>query len=175
MAFAEHHPPQLAHESAPERLTFRAVVLGVATILFSTWYLTYYAGNLVKSFFPVGVLIPFVSWVGLNILLKTLAPRLALSRTELVTILSMMWVAGNLPAVGWALHSVSLVPSPEFYASPENRLRDAAIPFLPQWLFWTHAWKPSAKRTRACPGAQPSPGGRGFSRFPGGWSAFCQR
>ena len=118
-----------------EKVTGRALLLGVCTVVFSTWYMTYYAGNLVKSFFPVAVLIPFVMWVVANAGLKATMPRYALSRTELVTILAMVWVAGNLPAVGWALHSVSLIPSPEFYASPENRLRETAIPYLPQWLF----------------------------------------
>ncbi|MDA0711926.1 MAG: hypothetical protein O3B73_17140, partial [bacterium] len=118
-----------------QNVTVRAMVLGVLTLVFSTWYMTYYAGNLVKSFFPVAVLIPFVSWVVINSGMKAFAPRFALTRTELVTILGMLWVAGNLPAVGWALHSVSLVASPEFYASPENRLRDTAMPYLPPWLF----------------------------------------
>ena len=29
---------------------------------------------------------------------------------------------------------MSLIHSPEFYASPENRLREVVIPFLPDWL-----------------------------------------
>jgi hypothetical protein len=118
-----------------QNVTGRAIILGLLTLAVNTWYMTYFAGNLVKSFFPVAVLIPFVAWVVVNSALKAVMPRFALTRTELVTILGMVWVAGNLPAVGWALHSVSLVPAPEFYASPENRLRETAIPFLPQWLF----------------------------------------
>ncbi|MBT3604694.1 MAG: hypothetical protein HN521_16670, partial [Candidatus Latescibacteria bacterium] len=98
-----------------QHVTGRAMLLGVLTIAVNTWYMTYFAGNLVKSFFPVAVLIPFVAWVVVNAGLKASMPRYALNRTELVTILGMVWVAGNLPAVGWALHSVSLVPSPEFY------------------------------------------------------------
>ncbi|MDP6041250.1 MAG: hypothetical protein QGG64_22065, partial [Candidatus Latescibacteria bacterium] len=135
MAFVAHEQDVVSSEQPGEQVTLRAMGLGVLTILVNTWYMTYFAGNLVKSYFPVAVLIPFVVWIVINAGLKTIWPRIALSRTELVTILGMTWVAGNLPAVGWALHSVSLVPSPEFYASPENRLREVAIPFLPEWLF----------------------------------------
>lgn len=134
MAFAEQ-TPENAPDPVNENITARAMILGIFTILLTTWYYTYYAGNLVKSYFPVAVLIPFVGWVFVNAFLRGFIPRFALSRTEMLTILGMSWIAGNLPAVGWALHSVSLIPSPEFYASPENRLQDTAIPFMPKWLF----------------------------------------
>ena len=99
------------------------------------WYTSYFATNLVKSYLPVAALVPFVIWVGFNIALTRFAPRFALSRIELLTIFSMLWIIGNLPAVGWGFYAVSLIPSLEFYASPENRLREAVIPFLPDWLF----------------------------------------
>ena len=126
---------QLQPEPAPDTITLRSILLGLATIAVATWYMTYFAGNLVKSYLPVAALIPFVLWVGINIGLNRFAPRFALSRIELLTIFSMMWIVGNLPAVGWGFYAVSLIPAPEFYASPENRLRDVVIPFLPDWLF----------------------------------------
>lgn len=111
------------------------MILGVATMAVSTVYMDYHAGNLVKSYLPVAVLIPFLGWVLLNAALKILLPRFAIERNELLTIFGMLWVAGNLPAVGWALHSVSAIPAPDFFASPENRIREVVIPLLPQWLF----------------------------------------
>jgi hypothetical protein len=118
-----------------ERITFRAIVIGVLTIALTAWYMSYFARNLVKSYMPVSALVPFVMWVAINIGLKRVAPRFALSRIELLTIFGMLWVMGNLPATGWGIYAVSLIPSPEFYASPENRLGEAVIPFLPKWLF----------------------------------------
>ncbi len=120
---------------APDTITFRSILLGLVTIAVATWYMSYFAGNLVKSYLPVAALIPFVMWVGINVGLIHFAPRFALSRIELLTIFSMMWIVGSLPAVGWGFYAVSLIPSPEFFASPENRLRDAVIPFLPGWFF----------------------------------------
>jgi len=131
--------PDSTFEPAPQpaerTITLRAVVLGVITTLVSTVYMDYHAGNLVKSYLPVAVLIPFLMWVLLNALLKIVVPRFALERNEILTIFGMLWVAGNLPAVGWALHSVSAIPAPDFFASPENRIREVVIPLLPQWLF----------------------------------------
>ena len=115
-------------------ITLRAVLLGIVTMLISTVYMDYHAGNLVKSYLPVAVVIPFLGWVLLNAFLKIFAPRLALEHNEILTIFGMVWVGGNLPAVGWALHSVSAIPAPDFFASPENRIREVVIPLLPQWL-----------------------------------------
>ena len=100
----------------------------------STIYMDYHAGNLVKSYLPVAVLIPFLGCVVLNAILKIIVPRAALQPNEILTIFCMLWVAGNLPAVGWALHSVSAIPGPDFFASPENRIREVIIPLIPKWL-----------------------------------------
>jgi len=105
------------------------------TIFISTVYMDHHAGNLVKTYFPVAVLIPFVSWIVLNTLIRITIPRFALSRTELITILGMLWIAGSLPTVGWGLYAVSMIPSPEFFAAPENRMADVVLPMLPKWLF----------------------------------------
>ena len=86
---------------APDTITFRSILLGLVTIAVATWYMSYFAGNLVKSYLPVAALIPFVMWVGINVGLIHFAPRFALSRIELLTIFSMMWIVGSLPAVGW--------------------------------------------------------------------------
>lgn len=117
------------------KITFRAVGLGILSIAGVSFYVTHYGGGLVKSYLPVAVMIPFLMWVGINLCLKLLLPRYALTRTELLTILSMMWVVGNLPAIGWAQYNVSSIVGTTFFASPENRLSDFAVPFLPQWLF----------------------------------------
>ena len=128
-------PPEAGIEPSRDRVTVRAVALGVLTIAATAFYMTYFGGNLVKSYLPVAVLLPFVVWVGINTVLKLTVPRIALSRIELLTIFAMVWIPGNLPAVGWALHSISAIVSPEFFASPENRMREVVIPYLPKWLF----------------------------------------
>ena len=118
-----------------ERVTARSVLLGMLSIGGMAFYITHYGGALIKSYLPVAVLVPFLIWVLANTALKRLFPSLALSKTELLTILSMMWIVGNLPAIGWAQYNVSTTVGTTFYASPENRLGDFAVPVLPKWLF----------------------------------------
>jgi hypothetical protein len=119
----------------PGKISLRAVLLGLLTIFVSTVYMDHHASNLVKAYLPVAVLIPFVAWIVLNTLIRITFPRFALDRVELLTILGMLWVGGNLPAVGWGAYAVSLVPSPHFFAAPENRLAEVVLPLLPNWLF----------------------------------------
>lgn len=118
-----------------EGVTSRAIVLGALTILATAVYTTYMGRNLVKSYMPVAAMIPLVTWIGIYTVLKLTMPKRALSRTEVLTIFSMVWVMSGLPGIGWAIYSVSAIAGPEFFASPENRLREVALPFLPKWLF----------------------------------------
>jgi hypothetical protein len=134
LALPETDITQTLDQKPQHTITLRAVLLGVVTMAVSTIYMDYHAGNLVKSYLPVAVLIPFLGWVVLNAILKIIVPRAALQPNEILTIFCMLWVAGNLPAVGWALHSVSAIPGPDFFASPENRIREVIIPLIPKWL-----------------------------------------
>ncbi len=120
---------------ASEQVTGRSLVLGVLTIAGMVLYVTYFGRSLSKTYLPVAAMLPFAAWVGANILLKILFPRVALTRTEMLTILSMLWVVGNLPGIGWASYMVTDLAAPEHFASPENRARDLLIPLLPDWLF----------------------------------------
>lgn len=135
MTVSERESNPLPVEQPREQVTLRAVLLGLVTILWVGFYITYYGRSMAKSYMPVGVLIPFIGWLGINLVLKCTVPRIALSRTELLTIFSMMWIVGNLPRIGWALHAISSISGPEYFASPENRFRESVIPFLPRWLF----------------------------------------
>lgn len=144
MATAEFIDELPSAEPQVERIvTLRAVLLGLLTIVVSTFYMDYFARNLVKSYLPVAVLIPFVGWVVLNTLLRLTVPRAALSKHEILVVFAIIWVSGNMPAVGWGMHSVSLIPAPDFYASPENRVRDVIIPLLPKYLFLEPTKDPS--------------------------------
>lgn len=127
-------------------VTLRAVLCGLMTMVVSTLYMDNFAGNLVKSYLPVAVLIPFVGWVVLNTILRLTFPDAALSKQELLVIFAMVWVAGNMPAIGWAMHAVSLIPAPDFFASPENRAREVIIPLLPKYLFLEPTHDPSIRQ-----------------------------
>ena len=118
--------------SRREGVTVRAVVLGVLTVAgMGVYYIYIRAG--VKTFLPVAALLPLVAWVGFNTVLKLTVPRIALSRTEVLTIFAMVWVASSISAM--VVYMTSNLSAPEHYASPENRVRDVVMPFLPGWLF----------------------------------------
>ena len=114
---------------------YGAVMLGILTIALMTIYITHFAWNMIKNYMPVSALIPFVAWVGINAILKLVAPKRALSRTEMLTIFFMVWLVGNLPTTGWAGYLLGNISAPVHLASPENRVGDVIAPLLPDWLF----------------------------------------
>ena len=87
MALATDPPFQTQSSPETSPVTLRAVILGLITIVVSTLYMDHFAGNLVKSYLPVAVLIPFLAWVVLNTLLRLTIPRAALSHSEILTLL----------------------------------------------------------------------------------------
>ncbi|MYD59835.1 MAG: hypothetical protein F4W91_02225 [Gemmatimonadetes bacterium] len=124
------------HPDAQDRgITVRAIMLGILTIALMTIYITHFAWNMIKNYMPVSALIPFVAWVGINAILKLVAPKRALSRTEMLTIFFMVWLVGNLPTTGWAGYLLGNISAPVHLASPENRVGDVIAPLLPDWLF----------------------------------------
>ena len=78
---------------------------------------------------------PLCRLVGINAILKLVAPKRALSRTEMLTIFFMVWLVGNLPTTGWAGYLLGNISAPVHLASPENRVGDVIAPLLPDWLF----------------------------------------
>ena len=103
-------------------VTLRAVILGLLTIALMTIYITHFAWNMIKNYMPISALIPFIAWVGINTVLKLVTPKHALSRTEMLTIVFMVWLVGNLPTTGWAGYLLGSISAPAYLASPENRV-----------------------------------------------------
>jgi len=122
----------------PPRITARSIILGIITVIALNMY-TDHAGlvagssSLVKSQYPMAMLLPFVLWLFLNTALKAFTPKFALSGTELLVIYSMSWIAGVIPLEGWAAYLVSTITVPTYYASPENRWENILFNLLPWW------------------------------------------
>ncbi|MCZ6633967.1 MAG: hypothetical protein O7G87_11220 [bacterium] len=123
-------------EAQPEQgLTVRAVVLALITLVGMCIFATYYGRNLMKSFLPVTALMPLVVWIGINTILKLTVPRLALTRTEVVSIFGIVWLVGTVPAIGWVGYLITDISAPAAFSSPENRFWDVVGPYMPTWLF----------------------------------------
>lgn len=136
MAHVQEHKQEI-HTQA-KHITTRSVLLGAITVIALNMY-TDHAGlvagsaSLVKSQYPMAMLLPFVLWLFLNTALKAFVPQYALSGTELLVIYSMSWIAGVIPLEGWAAYLVSTITVPTYYASPENRWETILFNLLPWW------------------------------------------
>jgi hypothetical protein len=128
-----NHPDPAVN--APEQVTFRAVALGILTVLVMGLFITYYGFNLIKNYMPVAALLPLVGWVVINSALKAFAPGVALSRTEMLTVFWVAWIASSLPATGWAGYAISNMSAPEHFASAENQVREVVLPLLNRSFF----------------------------------------
>ena len=135
---AQSTQQHIAPQTQTTRITTRSVILGAFTVIALNMY-TDHAGlvtgsaSLVKSQYPMAMLLPFVLWLFINTALKALLPTRALSGTELLVIYSMSWIAGVIPLEGWAAYLVSTITVPTYYASPENRWEDIIFNLLPWW------------------------------------------
>ena len=133
------HPFEAAGTAEPSsRITVRSVLLGLATVVALHIY-TNHAGlvmgssALVKSQYPMAMLLPFVLWLFVNIGLKTFFPRAALTGSELLVIYSMSWISSGIALEGWAAYWTTTVTAPTYYASPENQWQDVLFGALPWW------------------------------------------
>ncbi len=126
-------------ESAPTPLiTLRSVILGVATITTTFYYIIQIAqrqgsGTYVQSQYPIAAFMPFVLWLFVNVALKLVWPRLALSRGEMLALFSMTWVVATIPA--WISPWAAILSSPTQYATPENEWAATFFDFIPWHVF----------------------------------------
>ena len=123
------NPTENVETSRPALITPRSVFLGVVTIVALHIY-TNHAGlvmgssALVKSQYPMAMLIPFFLWLFVNIVLKAFFPSAALSGRELLVIYCMSWISSGIALEGWAAYWSTIVSTPTYYASPENQWQE---------------------------------------------------
>ena len=103
-------PPETSAESgkADRHITTRAIAIGGITIA----AIFYGIDIAVKSQLPLIVIGAFMMWLFVNILLKKLLPFVALSRSELLTIFGMLWVAGTISGSGWMSYWALIMATP---------------------------------------------------------------
>ena len=110
---------------------------------------------LATSYFPVGLGVGFfVVVLGLNGFLRATRPRWALGTGELAVVFVMAAVASTMPTHGIAGKLLSIISSPHYLASPENRWGEMVLPHLPRWavveggpgLRWFYEGLPEGER-----------------------------
>jgi len=123
--------------TSSRHFTARAFLIGLALIILTNIWATYseyymqssiLGGGVVPMsiFMPLAILVMVV-----NVLLKAMAPRWALSASELIIVFIMCW-AGN--AAGWAAWFLALMSAPYYFATAENEWADYFHAYIPKWL-----------------------------------------
>lgn len=143
-----HDGPNSSEYHSNSGITVRSVILGALTAAALCVWTNYtefvmHSAALVMSNLPMSAFIPFVLWMGINVILRKFTPRLALSGTELLVILCMGWIVGNVPAIGWTGYWAGIMTAPAYYATQENGWNDSFVGSLPDWLFPPDAVVPS--------------------------------
>ena len=132
-----------SRRSAPDRshsppvITLRATVLGMATTVGMILFIIdngQLVGPLQSSQLPMLALIPFVLWLFANVGFARIWPARALKTGELLTILAMLWIVSTVP--GWIGSWASIVASPTYFATEENRYAEHFFEYMP-WQVMT--------------------------------------
>ena len=131
--------PQIQPTVSP-RITGRSILLGLLTAGLMAYSqnvleIVLHAGSLVKSSFPVALILGFLIWVVINMFIARFSPKSVLSRHEMMVIFATMWIVGMMPGVGWMGYFIGALPAPHFFASPENRWAELFLDELPHWAF----------------------------------------
>ncbi len=126
-------PPEASAEAgkADRQITSRSIAIGGITIA----AIFYGIDIAVKSQLPLIVIGAFMMWLFVNILLKWLMPAVALSRSELLTIFGMLWVAGTISGSGWMSYWALIMATPAYFDSAENQWADTIFDFMPWHVF----------------------------------------
>ncbi len=83
---------------------------------------------------PLCLLIPFMALVLLpNVIVRTVWPRAALTRPELLVVFSLGLIAAMVPDWGMVRYLVSVITAPHYFASPENQWEAHFFAYLPEW------------------------------------------
>ena len=126
-------------EGAGPLVTLKGVVLGALTIAALFFYLTQIAqrqgsGGLgAVAQYPLMAFMPFALWLFVNVVLKAVWPRLALTRGELLTLFSMTWVVAVIPS--WMGSWTANLTGPTHFATAENQWAETIFNYLPWHVF----------------------------------------
>ena len=140
MAIAENIEAAPGRGLAKGGVTLRSVLWGLGTAGFVAYYgnlqsIVLHGGSLVKSSYPVALILYFCVWVGINIVLGVVKKSWMFTRTEMMVIFATTWIAGMMPSVGWMGYLIGMLPAPHFFATPENRWAELFFDYLPMWGF----------------------------------------
>ncbi len=87
------------------------------------------------DFSTAGAIFLFFLLVGVvNSGAAAVAPRLALRRSELLVVYTMMIAASAVATFGLSEYLLTIMTGAQYYATPENEWSELILPFVPEWL-----------------------------------------
>lgn len=135
------HSPEAADLRIGEHtLTKRAFILGLGLSTFANLWPAYSSLIVLSSradhmHLSVGMLIPFVILLLVNVYLE--ARGTGLSSSELLTVCCMSLVAAWMQGEGLSGYLLGVITAPYYFASPENRWEELLLQYLPSWAIIT--------------------------------------
>jgi hypothetical protein len=120
-------------------VTLRAVLLALLLMPFNAYWIilmevTRYSGHptTISLFFNVVFLL--VVLIALNALLRKVAPRLALTPGELLTVYILLGIASAITGHDMIEVLLPLLAHVHYFARPENNWATEIVPYVPKWL-----------------------------------------
>lgn len=120
-------------------VTPRALLLGMLLIPFNVYWviaaeLRWYIILTLNPLFVTPIFYLFLL-VGLNSVLKRVAPRKVLSGGEMVTIYLMLVMSCTIATHDFIINLMSIMPWPRWFANSTNNWENTIFEHLPKWLF----------------------------------------
>ena len=124
-------------------MTLRAILLGTLMAILvniGSIYSRYVMASTRTDYghLSIAVLIPFVLLLGLNILIRALRRKSALSKSELIVVFVMGMIAATIQGEWLAGYLLGTISAPYYFASPENQWGEYLFPHIPNWLVVTN-------------------------------------
>lgn len=126
-----------------ERITVRAVVLGLALVPVLIWWIhhaefrlggTMGHTALANTSLPVAAFFSLMVITALNGIIARIFPTVALSQGELLTVYAIAAATTGIASSGGVHFLVPALTAPIYYASPENNWRELILPHIPWWF-----------------------------------------
>lgn len=126
-----------------EKITVRAVVLGLLLVPILIWWIhhaefrlggTMGHTALANTALPVAAFFALMVLTAISGLIARLLPSFALSQGELLTVYAIAAATTGIASSGGVHFLVPALTAPTYYSSPENNWRELILPHIPWWF-----------------------------------------
>jgi len=124
-------------ESPITRKAIAVGLLGTAALGIATpWTELYLRGTWIAAcHLPIGAFVLFALWAGaINVALRRLAPRLGMTRREVLVSYLIMLVAAGIPSFGLTEYLLPTLAGVFYFETPENQWQSLFFRHIPQWF-----------------------------------------